>query len=85
MYGSVIVHPGLRLNLGVAVLGPPMCFISKCRLDFDGIILVLTLVLCNKGETQGRIPRIPCGSLPFLATRREGVTGERRKAERTLE
>lgn len=69
IYGRV-VHTGVRLNLGVAVLGPPMCFISKSRLDFEGIILALPSVLCNKGETQDRSPRIPCGSLKFLAVKR---------------
>jgi hypothetical protein len=39
IYGSVFIHTGVRLNLGIVVLGLPMCFISKSRLDFDGIIL----------------------------------------------
>lgn len=62
-----------------------MCFISKSRLDFDGIILAWnhTSVLCNKGETQDRIPRIPRGSLPFLDIRRGCDWIE--KAERALE
>lgn len=65
-----VVHTGVRLNLGVAVLGPPMCFISKSWLDFEGIVLALPYVLCNKGGTQDRIPRILCGSLKFLAVKR---------------
>lgn len=67
----------------MAVLGPPMCFIRKSRLDFDGIKLALPSVLCNKGETQDRIPRVPCGSLTFLAERRG--CDWREKAERALE
>lgn len=53
IYGRVVVHTGVRLNLGMAVLGPPMCFISKSRLDFDGIILALPLVIC-KGRNPGQ-------------------------------
>lgn len=37
----------------MAVLGPLMCFISKSRLDFDGIILALPSVLC-KGRSPGQ-------------------------------
>lgn len=53
IYGRVVGRTGMRLNLGVTVLGPPMCFKSKSRLDFDGVILGLPSVLC-KGRSPGQ-------------------------------